>query len=61
MIAASSVADEEALKSVLQDILAEPVKAIVERIKDEDHIKDEFDIGAGITFETRVNAISDAA
>ncbi|KAK3940944.1 hypothetical protein QBC46DRAFT_363713 [Diplogelasinospora grovesii] len=61
MIAASRVADEEALKSVLQDILAEPVKAIVERIKDEDHIKDEFDIGAGITFETRVNAISDAA
>jgi len=59
VIAATRVGDEDALKWVLQDLVAEPVKLIVERLQDEDDIKAEFDIGEGIAFETRMNALND--
>ncbi|KAL2258771.1 hypothetical protein VTK26DRAFT_7794 [Humicola hyalothermophila] len=54
------VGDEDALKLVLQDLVAEPVTSIIERFQDEDGVKAEFDIGAGIAFETRVSALGDA-
>ncbi|KAH6632803.1 hypothetical protein F5144DRAFT_621488 [Chaetomium tenue] len=52
------VGDEDALRLVLQDLVAEPVTSIVERFQDEDAVKAEFDIGAGITLKTRVNALA---
>lgn len=58
VIAATRVGDEDALRLVLQDLVAEPVTSIVERFQDEDAVKAEFDIGAGIAFETRVNALA---
>jgi len=61
VIAATRVGDEDALKWVLQDLVAEQVKWIVERLQDEDDIKAEFDIGGGIAFETRMNALNDTA
>ncbi|KAK4151614.1 hypothetical protein C8A00DRAFT_45233 [Chaetomidium leptoderma] len=42
-----------------QDLLAEPVTLIVKYFQDEDNIKAEFDIGGGIAFETRINALDD--
>ncbi|KAL2169473.1 hypothetical protein VTG60DRAFT_6017 [Thermothelomyces hinnuleus] len=60
VIAARSVGDEEALKLVYHDLVTEPVTLIFERLQDEDGIRAEFDIGAGIAFETRVNALGEA-
>lgn len=57
VIAAKRVGDEYALGLVLQDLVAELVTSIVERFQEEDAVKAEFDIGAGIAFETRVNAL----
>ncbi|GAB0139112.1 hypothetical protein EsDP_00007327 [Epichloe bromicola] len=60
LIAETRVGDEDALKLVLQDLVAEPVKLIIERLQDEEDIKAEFGIGTGITFETRANALGEA-
>ncbi|KAL2130153.1 hypothetical protein VTI74DRAFT_6826 [Chaetomium olivicolor] len=60
VVAATRVADEDALKLVLQDLVAEPVSLIVGRLQDEDTIKAKFDIWGGIAFQTRINALGDA-
>lgn len=61
VIGAKRVGDEDALKLALQDLVAEPVSLIMERLQDEDSIRAEFDIGGGIAFETRLNALGDPA
>lgn len=61
VIASTRVGDEDVLKRVLQDLVAEPVTLIVERLCTEDAVRAEFDVGAGIVFETRLNALGDAA
>ena len=48
VIAERGLADEEAMKFVLPDVLAEPVKLIIGRLGDEDSIKAEFDIGRAL-------------
>ncbi|AEO59783.1 hypothetical protein MYCTH_2119902 [Thermothelomyces thermophilus ATCC 42464] len=60
VIAARSIGDEEALKLVYQDLVTEPVTLISQRLQDKDSIRAEFDIGAGIAFETRLNALGEA-
>ncbi|KAK4247704.1 hypothetical protein C7999DRAFT_41034 [Corynascus novoguineensis] len=61
VIAERRVGDEDALKLVLEDLVVEPVTSIIERLQDEDGVKAKFNIGAGIAFETRVNALGDTA
>ncbi|KAL2174850.1 uncharacterized protein P884DRAFT_263092 [Thermothelomyces heterothallicus CBS 202.75] len=60
VIAARSIGDEEALKLVYHDLVMEPMTLIFERLQDEDGIRAEFDIGAGIAFESRLNALCEA-
>ena len=60
-VAVVRVADENSLVMVLRDILAEPIRLIVESLKDEGDISAQFGFGHGIKFDTRVNVISDAA
>ena len=54
------VGDEIAVKERMDDLLVEPVKAILERLR-QDGVDIGYNIGASITFENCVNALGEAA
>ena len=56
-IAAKRVGDENALGLALEVLVARPVTLIVERLQNEDSITAEFNIGKGISFETRLSVL----
>lgn len=58
--ARGKVGDEDRLRSLLSDLLTEPLSHIIENFQQEDAIQARFDLGTGIKFENRMGAVADA-
>ncbi|KAJ4248088.1 hypothetical protein NW762_012858 [Fusarium torreyae] len=60
-IARRPIADEKMLERFLHETVEDPVRAIVEELKQIEDVKNVFDLGNGIVFENHPHAISDMA
>ncbi|EXL89866.1 hypothetical protein NOF04DRAFT_10380, partial [Fusarium oxysporum II5] len=53
--------DEKTLEFFLHDSVGDPVKAIIEELKQEKEVRRRFQIGDGVIFENHPHALSDVA
>ncbi|EXA29644.1 hypothetical protein FOVG_18888 [Fusarium oxysporum f. sp. pisi HDV247] len=60
-IARRPIADEKMLERFLHEAVEDPVRAIVEELKQVKDVRSVFDLGNGIVFENHPHAISDVA
>ncbi|KAF6789081.1 hypothetical protein CMUS01_16352, partial [Colletotrichum musicola] len=60
-IAKRKITDEKALEYFLHPSVEDPVRAIMEELKEVEEVKSAFDLGNGIVFENHPHAISDTA
>ncbi|KAK3365077.1 hypothetical protein B0T24DRAFT_537572 [Lasiosphaeria ovina] len=60
-ISQRSIANEKTLEYFLHNSVEDPVRAIIEQLKQVEEVSGEFDLGNGIIFENHPHAISDAA
>ncbi|KAF6804661.1 hypothetical protein CPLU01_16046, partial [Colletotrichum plurivorum] len=60
-IAKRKITDEKALEYFLHNSVEDPVRAIMEELKEVEEVKSAFDLGNGIVFENHPHAISDTA
>ncbi|KAH8647540.1 hypothetical protein BGZ61DRAFT_542501 [Ilyonectria robusta] len=60
-ISPRSIANEKTLEHFLQNSVEDPVRAIIEQLKQVDEVSSAFDMGNGIIFENHLHAISDIA
>ncbi|KAF9878762.1 hypothetical protein CkaCkLH20_03662 [Colletotrichum karsti] len=60
-IARRKITDEKALEYFLHNSVEDPVRAIMDELKEVEEVKSAFDLGNGIVFENHPHAISDAA
>ncbi|KAG5806390.1 hypothetical protein H9Q74_006293 [Fusarium xylarioides] len=60
-IARRPIADEKILERFLHEAVEDPVRAIVEELKQVKDVRNVFDLGNGIVFENHPHAISDVA
>ncbi|OAA65778.1 Protein kinase-like domain protein [Niveomyces insectorum RCEF 264] len=56
-----SIADEKTLEYFLHSTVEDPVRAILEQLKEVDKVKRRFGLGGGILFENHPHAISDVS
>ncbi|KAI6350905.1 hypothetical protein MCOR25_010305, partial [Pyricularia grisea] len=56
-----SISDEKTLESFLHNSVEDPVKAIINQLKEVEGVKSAFNLGDGIIFENHPHAISDLA
>ncbi|KAK1654920.1 hypothetical protein BDP81DRAFT_416810, partial [Colletotrichum phormii] len=60
-IAKRKITDEKALEYFLHNSVEDPVRTIMDELKEEEKVKSAFDLGNGIVFENHPHAISDIA
>ncbi|KAF4448119.1 Reticulocyte-binding protein 2 like protein a [Fusarium austroafricanum] len=60
-IACRPIADEKMLERFLHEAVEDPVRAIIEELKQVEDVKSVFDLGNGVVFENHPHAISDVA
>ncbi|KAL5866430.1 hypothetical protein ACKVWC_011454 [Pyricularia oryzae] len=60
-ISVRRIADEKALESFLHNSVEDPVKAIIDQLKQAEDVRSAFELGNGIIFENHPHAISDLA
>ncbi|KAM0433528.1 hypothetical protein ACHAPT_004408 [Fusarium lateritium] len=60
-ISRKAISNEKDLENFQHNSVEDPVRSIVQRLKEEEAFCDEFNIGDGIVFENHPNAISDVA
>lgn len=56
-----SIANEKTLEHFMHNSVEDPVRAIIEQLKQVEDVRSEFDMGNGIIFENHPHAISDVA
>ncbi|XP_044717270.1 metalloprotease-like protein [Hirsutella rhossiliensis] len=60
-VAQRSIADEKTLEYFMHNSVEDPVRVIMEQLRQIDEVCDAFDMGNGIVFENHPHAISDVA
>ncbi|KAL5903131.1 hypothetical protein ACKVV7_011438 [Pyricularia oryzae] len=60
-ISVRRIGDEKALESFLHNSVEDPVKAIIDQLKQAEDVRSAFELGNGIIFENHPHAISDLA
>ncbi|KAF5020432.1 hypothetical protein F66182_7559 [Fusarium sp. NRRL 66182] len=60
-IARRPIADEKMLERFLHETVEDPIRAIVDELKEVEDVKSIFDLGNGVVFENHPHAISDVA
>ncbi|KAH7228557.1 uncharacterized protein BKA55DRAFT_716421, partial [Fusarium redolens] len=60
-IAQRPIADEKTLESFLHNSVEDPVRAIIQELKQEEEVRRSFQIGDGVIFENHPHALSDVA
>ncbi|KAI3570882.1 hypothetical protein IWW34DRAFT_902505 [Fusarium oxysporum f. sp. albedinis] len=60
-IAQRPIADEKTLESFLHYSVEDPVRAIIQELKQEEEVRRSFQIGDGVIFENHPHALSDVA
>ena len=60
-MAQRSIADEKTLEYFMHNSVEDPVRVIVDQLRQIDEVRDAFDVGNGIVFENHPHAIGDIA
>ncbi|UNI16689.1 hypothetical protein JDV02_003103 [Purpureocillium takamizusanense] len=60
-VAQRSIADEKTLEYFMHNSVEDPVRVIMDQLRQIDDVRDAFDMGNGIVFENHPHAISDIA
>ncbi|KAI6386420.1 hypothetical protein MCOR24_011298 [Pyricularia oryzae] len=60
-ISGRRIADEKTLESFLHSSVEDPVRAIIDQLREVEEVRGAFDLGNGIIFENHAHAISDVA
>lgn len=55
------IADEKMLENFMHNSTEDPVRAIIEQLKQEEEVRRVFEVGDGVIFENHPHALSDAA